>query len=156
MSDLPDDFVVTARDVDGTSPRPGSYLVDVTAYDHRDEAGTDYYVPREPLGSYAFVEIDEDLADVVRGDVPDVDGTPVIYVGSSLAKHYWRSHDSETVPVDVLGWLDDRNLTLVRGVEGDWHTWEGRPEWSDTEADLTDVEVVNMAAEMDERREGDQ
>lgn len=99
---------------------------------------------------YAFVELYDEMADVVRGELPEGDGY-VMHIGSHFGKNYYESK-SRTVPVDVLEKMHDRGLTLVRGIEGGWRSWEGRPEWSDTFIDFRDAEVVDMAVEIEERR----
>ena len=144
------DFVVSQRNVSGDRVRTG-WLVGVTGLDF--EHATDHYVPKKPLGTYALRFLDESIADHVEGEIPDVDGTPVVHIGDNFAKNFHTSHDSDPIPVDVLEWMDDNDLVLVRGVDGGWLSWEGRPEWSDSEADLSDAEAVDMAAEIVERRE---
>lgn len=109
-------------------------------------------VPSESV-EFAFVTITEDLADRVRGEIPETEGTPVMQIGTSLGKHYYTS-DSRTVPVDVLEKLEARDLTLVDDVAGGWAQWEGRPEWSETYVDFSEAEAVEMATEIAERREG--
>lgn len=111
----------------------------------------------EKVGQYAFARLDhaEGYADDVRGDRSGlaVDGTPVIYIGDSFGKHYFRAHGHESVPVDVFEALRDQGKTLVAGVDGGWANWDGRPEWSTTYLDYSDAEVVDFDALIRERRE---
>jgi hypothetical protein len=118
-----------------------------------DEAFQADYAPAAEYRSFAFVALSDDLADEVRGEAPDTSGTPVIMIGSGFGKNYYKSSD-ETVPVDVLEELRERDLTLVRGVDGGWSTWEGRPGRSESYIDFSEAEAVDMDAEIDARREG--
>lgn len=98
-------------------------------------------------GSYAFVRLDAatDSADVVRGDEPDVDGTPVAYIGDSFGKHYYTGRSTDEVPAEVVEELESNDLVLVDGFDGGWESWDGRPEFSTTYADLESVELVETA-----------
>jgi hypothetical protein len=109
---------------------------------------------RTKIGGYAFVAVDrEAIADRIRGEMPEADGKPVVYVGDSLAKHYWKSKDHTDIPVDVFEALEEKELQLIANVDGGWANWDGRPEWGETYIDFEDAEVVNQAAIIDERRE---
>lgn len=115
---------------------------------HKDHKG------RKKIGGYAFVAVDrEGIADCIRGEIPDTDGKPVVYVGVSLAKHYWTSKDHTGIPVDVIEALEENGLQLIANVDGGWANWDGRPEWSETYIDFEDAGVVDQPSIIDERRE---
>lgn len=91
--------------------------------------------------------ITEDIADEIRGEIPDVDGTPVIYIGDSGGKNYYQSHDFDELDEPVRDAIlnNDQNLVLIDNVEGGWKKWDGRPEWSENYIDFTDAEIVTEA-----------
>ena len=151
MSEQTDsDFTVTDRNVDVQHGRLGP-LVNVIGLDFENRSPN--YVPRKTLGSYAFRRCEDAMADEIRGEIQMPDGQPVIYIGDNFGKHYYRSKDFETVPVDVLEWLNANDFVLVRNVDGGWVKWEGRPEFSDSYVDFSEAEVVDMDAEIAQRRD---
>lgn len=126
-------------------------LCEPVDYDSDGRPLYDYDIISEAM-SYAFVSITDDMADYIRGEIPEVDGMPVMCIGSNFGKHYYSS-DSRTVPVDVLEKLNERDMVLVDNVGGGWENWEGRPEWSDYYIDFSDATVIDMDSEIAERRE---
>jgi hypothetical protein len=102
----------------------------------------------------AFIELGE-IADRIRGDVPRCDETPIMYIGTSTAKHYYTSHDVRDCPVDVLEWLDEHNVAVFENIEGGWSSWNGRPEFSETKIDYRNAQRVDIPSIIEERREGD-
>lgn len=106
--------------------------------------------------NFALIEIVDDMADEIRGQLPDVDGTPVMMIGDNFGKNYYNSDISRTVPVDLLEAMRDRDMVLVRNVDGGWASWGGRPEWSDTYVDFSDAEVVDMHTEIEQRRDNNE
>ena len=91
-----------------------------------------------PNNRYAFPWL---FGDRVRGGTKaDLEGV-VTYGGDSVAKNYIKSHDFSEVPAAVLEAVGERAV-VVDGVGGGWANWEGRPEWSETYIDVSDVEVV--------------
>lgn len=87
--------------------------------------------------------ITEEIADNIRGEIPDVDGTPVLYIGDSGAKNYYQSHDLSELQDGVIEIAEENGLKIITGVDGGWSSWEGRPEWSETYIDFTDSTIVN-------------
>lgn len=90
-----------------------------------------------------FKPLTEDIADKVRGDIPDVDGTPVLYIGNSGAKNYYQSHDVSELDEWVIEAAEEEGLKIIDNVDGGWSSWEGRPEWSESYIDLTDATVLD-------------
>jgi hypothetical protein len=91
-----------------------------------------------PNNTYAFPWL---VGDTVRGGTKaDLEGV-VTYGGDSVAKNYIKSHDTGEVPAEVLEAVGDRAV-VVAGVTGGWANWEGRPEWSETYIDVSEVEVL--------------
>jgi hypothetical protein len=89
--------------------------------------------------TYAFHAV---TGDRIRGGTKvDIEGT-VTYVGDSLNKHYVRSHDFDEVPQEVIDKVTERGLTVLKDVEGDWASWNGRPEFSNSYVDISDAEPV--------------
>ena len=87
---------------------------------------------------YAFPYV---FGDQIRGgNKADLEGL-VTYGGDSLQKHYISSNDFSEVPDDVIAAVGE-HAVVAKGVDGGWSSWEGRPEWSDTFVDLSDVEIV--------------
>lgn len=157
-----DDDGFTLRDVtvracgrDGVE----AYVADVTLWHRRETPQGTETTGSENAGRYAFVRLDhaEESVDVVRGDTDslDADYPAVLHVGSSPGNPFYRSHDEETVPVDVLEEVRDSGLSLVEGVGGGWESWDGRPEWSDTYLDVTAAEAVDLTARIQARRDDD-
>lgn len=103
---------------------------------------------RKQAGTYGFAVVTDDAADRVTG-VPDVEGTPIIYVGSNVGKHYWDSKATDSVPADLIRYLHNSGYQLVEGVDGGWIRWEGRPEWSDTYMDAEGWTAVSLADRSD-------
>jgi len=101
---------------------------------------------------FALVTISDDMADEIRGDLPDVDGTAVMLIGEHFGKNYHQS-SRRTVPVDLLETMRDNDMVIVRGVSGGWANWDGRPEWSERYVDFNDAEVVDMNEEIKDRRD---
>jgi hypothetical protein len=131
------------------------YYAEVEMTTLRDRGEINEPVGTEVIGGYAFVALDDGSADVLRGEIPDVDGTPVVYTGSSLPSNYPEPGALDTVPVDVLEALDERDLIPLDGVEAGWQSWEGRPEWSTTYVDVSDATPADLEAMIDERRDDD-
>jgi hypothetical protein len=98
-----------------------------------------------------FVELG-DIADKIRGNVPDCEGTPIMFIGDSTAKHYYRSHDPRDCPVDVLEWLENSSYAVFENIDGGWSPWEGRPEFSDTEINYRNATRVDLPSIINERR----
>ncbi|MFC4357768.1 hypothetical protein ACFO0N_07380 [Halobium salinum] len=93
-------------------------------------------------GSYAFKVVDEGAADDLQGDIPNTDGTPVVYVGDNLGKHYWDGDGAHDLPELLVAELEDMGYSVLANVDGGWADWGGRPEFSDSYLDVTDAEVV--------------
>jgi hypothetical protein len=112
-------------------------------------------VGQKHVGGWQMIELAEaaERADVVRGDVPDDDGVPIMYVGNPGAKHYYNGHDPEGIDVDVLEWIRDSKYTLYENVEGGWESWDGRPEFSKTRLNLRDASKADVDAMIAERRD---
>lgn len=123
--------------------------------ENEDPNGVPQLYRQDTAGQYAILRLDHrEVADQVRGSLPDVDGAVVMHTGDNFGKHYYRSHDETTLPVDVLEALADEGVeVLLRNVDGGWQNWDGRPEWSTTYVDYSDAEVVRIEDEIDERRE---
>jgi hypothetical protein len=102
---------------------------------------------------HTFLPVADPNTDVIRGDVPETEHTPVIYVGDSLSGRYPAAADIADIPADVLETLRDADVTLLDGTDAGWHNWDGRPEWSDTYIDFDDAEVVDVAGIIAERGE---
>ena len=92
---------------------------------------------------WKFVTINDQLADRIRGDLPEEarDQHPVMFVGTGK-KHYYTSKNTDKLDDAVLEALADSPYVLVENVDGGWNRWEGRPEFSDTYADLREARVV--------------
>jgi hypothetical protein len=135
-----DDFTVTSREIRVAGGRRGP-LVTVIGLDFENRTPT--YVPRKTLGKYALLKLKPEIADIQRGEIPDVDGTPVTCIGTNFAKYYYRSHDNRTVPTDVRDWMDENNLVLIKNVDGGWQSWGGRPEFSTSYIDYRDATIVS-------------
>lgn len=135
-----------------------AYLATVEVLEYVDSgfAGEGRVISDFPAATkeFAVVTVSEDLADEVRGEIPDVDGTPVMVVGTHFGKNFYQS-DGRTVPVDLLEKLRERDMVLVRDVDGGWASWDGRPEWSESFIDFSEAEAVDMGAEIAERRDGE-
>jgi len=107
-------------------------------------------------GTYGFAVVSNDAADTVLG-VPDVEETPIIYVGDNVGKHYWDSkpmsgtRSLDPVPVDLIRHLHNNGYQLLEDVEGGWENWEGRPEWSDTYLDAEGWTAVSLSDVVDTR-----
>ena len=145
----------TVRDVRVSDTRRGLF-VEVTLHYLDEKNGRKMLKGREKVGQYAFVRLDRDnLADNVLGDVPDADGPVLAYIGSSFGKHYYTSHSRDGMPYDVYEQLVARDVTLLDDVDGGWHRWEGRPEFSEDYIDFRDAEPVDMAEIIEERRDDD-
>jgi len=131
------------------------YVVEVVLTDWEETTHGDKPQGRRKVGQFAFVRLDhaERAADSVRGERPDTEGTPVTYIGDSFGKHYYQSHSHEDIPVDVFEALSEDGLDLVTGVGGGWSNWDGRPEWSESYLGYDDAEVVDLGAEIADRRE---
>jgi hypothetical protein len=145
----------TIRDVRATNTRKG-LIVEVTLHYLEEKRGQKVLKGREKVGQYAFVRLDRDnLADNVLGEVPDTDGPVMAYIGSGFGKHYYTSHSRDGLPVDVYEQLSERGATLLENVDGGWHRWGGRPEFSEDYIDFSEAEAVDMAAIIEERRNDD-
>ena len=112
-------------------------------------------VHQERLKQFGFIKLESvaKRVDVVRGEVPEDDGTPIMFIGNNLAKHYWTSHDVEGCDVDILEWVDDSQYTLYEEVDGGWDHWGGRPEFSDNYVDFSEAEETDPTPIIEERRE---
>jgi len=89
----------------------------------------------------AFRPADNQYADVVRGDVPDVP-EPVVYIGNHIGKNYYPSKNIEELDGDVIEAVTNAGHSIVGPVEAGWSSWNGRPEFSDTRADFSDADVL--------------
>jgi hypothetical protein len=89
--------------------------------------------------------VTEEIADEIRGKIPDVDGTPVVYIGDSPNKHYYQSHDLDELDDAIVDAIlnNSLDLVLVDGADGGWKRWDGRPEWSESYIDFSEAEVVS-------------
>ena len=90
-----------------------------------------------------FVTINNEVADYIRGELPDgaEEHHPVMFVGTGR-KHYYTSKDTEKLEEAVLERFADSPYVLVENVDGGWKRWDGRPEFSETYADLRNARVV--------------
>lgn len=87
-----------------------------------------------------FKPISGDIADTIKGDIPNVDGTPVIYLGDTRGdNNHYSSSNVEELEQWMFDAVEENDLTIIDNVDGGWETWEGRPEWSDTYTDLTEA-----------------
>lgn len=88
--------------------------------------------------------ITDDIADYIRGELPETDGEPVLYIGDSGGKHYYRSHDLSELDDWVIEAAEEHGLTIIDNVDGGWETWDGRPEWSESYIDFNDAEIATL------------
>jgi len=149
---------VTTRELRVSSAHGRGLFAEVKLHHFDDDDDQYGKTPKgtEKVGQYAFVRLDRDnVADEVRGDVPDADGPVLTYIGSSFGKWFYRSRDREGIPVDVYEELVDHGATLLDDVDGGWSNWDGRPEWSETYVDVSEAETVDMAEVIEERRDED-
>lgn len=111
------------------------------------EHGHTTVVSSDQMGRYAFRRADsEHIADRVRGELPDIDEIPLVYIGDNFGKHYNTGHDVDEIPEDVLKQLGEKGMVVLDPVEGGWAQWEGRPEWSETYIDFSESEPVSVEA----------
>ena len=89
----------------------------------------------------AFRPADNQYADTVKGDVPDVPN-PVVYIGDHIGKNYYPSKNVEKVDNEVIEAVTNAGHSIVGPVEAGWKSWEGRPEFSDTQADFSEARVL--------------
>jgi len=135
----------TERDVELTHTDSGHYVARVTLMESTYNEQYGAWEPSQPerVGQYAFVPLDADwVADRIRGEVVETEGTPAGYIGNSTGKHYYQPADHDELPADVLAAMRDAGLTLVDGFEGGWADWDGRPEWSESYLDVSETSVV--------------
>lgn len=146
---MSDDRPVVAREIQArpVDPPGKGYYVSVQLLDQHG-------LPNGHL-TWAFAKTSfvTEVCDYVRGEVPETDGTPVMYIGDSFGNYYYTSSATSGIDVDVLEWLVDKGLALIEGVDGGWESWEGRPEFSDKYVDFREAEVVNVESIIDERRD---
>jgi hypothetical protein len=147
-------MVQTSREVDVRYEEySNSYVAEVKLHHIEEKHGFETATGTEKAGQYVFVKINDETADTLRGELPEIDGTPVVYIGNSAGKHYYYSRDHTEIPVDVYEALESRGLTILSDVGGGWSNWDGRPEWSETYIDLTDSQPVNNSEIIDQRQE---
>jgi len=147
---------VTTREVRVSDHGEGPLVNVEVHYFDEHEYGRKQPKGSEKVGQYAFARLDRDnVADVVRGNLPDADGPVYAYIGRHFGVNCYRSKDREGIPVDVYEELTAHGATLLDGVDGGWSNWDGRPEWSETYIDVTDAETVDMTEIIDERRDDD-
>lgn len=72
------------------------------------------------------------------GNKKDIEGK-VTYVGDNLSKHYITSSDMGEVPGEVSEAVPD-TFTVVDNIDGGWASWDGRPEFSTSYIDISDME----------------
>jgi hypothetical protein len=151
----PDEADYSTRQIEasGYAPYEICLRVRIDHFRERDAIGPKH-LGTDSGGQYAFVKLgDERITDHREGELPETEGAPVAYIGDNLGKYYYRSKDHESVPVDVLEWLQERGYSLVTGVDGGWKHWDGRPEWSENYIDFSEVEAVDMDSIIAERRD---
>jgi len=89
----------------------------------------------------AFRPADDQYADCVRGNIPNVP-KPVVYIGDHIGKHYYSSKDVGGLDGAVIDAVTEAGHSIVGPVEAGWESWNGRPEFSDTYADFSDADVL--------------
>jgi hypothetical protein len=69
------------------------YLVELVLWEATEKNYDGEWANPRPnvIGKYALKIIDEEMADVIRGEIPDTDGTPVMFIGNSFGKHFLRN-----------------------------------------------------------------
>jgi hypothetical protein len=122
-----------------------------------EDRGKKRIIGHKNVGGWQVVELADaaESADVVRGDVPDDedDGIPIMYIIDPGAKHFYNGHNVENIDVDVLEWIRDSKYVLYENADGGWHSWNGRPEFSDTRLDLREASKVDVDGMIAERRD---
>jgi len=79
--------------------------------------------------------------DKIRGgNKADLEGK-YAYTGDSSTNNYISESSLDEVPDAVLDAAQDHG-TIVRNVDGGWDSWDGRPEFSTTYIDVSDMELV--------------
>jgi hypothetical protein len=92
-----------------------------------------------------FKPLSGDIADTIKGDIPDVNGTPVIYLGDTRGNtNHYTSADLDELEQWMFDAVKENDLVIIENVDGGWETWEGRPEWSDTYIDYTEATPANQ------------
>jgi|GEM_PF-6234080 len=95
--------------------------------------------PIEGIETYHFSKIS--TVNTIRGDVPS---NALVYCGDKSSKWYPREADISEVPSSVIQALEERGYTVITGIDAGWAEWDGRPEWSETYADVSDAERVTF------------
>jgi len=130
----------TKRNTELTRVNTGGYIAEVELlHFNRTDYPTDEFAGKEKIGQYAFVRMPDLPADHIKGELPDVDGTPVVYVGNTLNQKVAHNNakDTGSLPKNVREKLSGSGLVLLDGVDFGWETWDGRPEWSESYVDYT-------------------
>jgi hypothetical protein len=80
-------------------------------------------------------------ADEIRGGTKaDVEGC-YVYTGENSANNYPSESPLEEVPNAVLDAAQEHG-TIVRNVDAGWASWDGRPEFSTSYVDITEMDIV--------------
>jgi uncharacterized Fe-S cluster-containing radical SAM superfamily protein len=87
---------------------------------------------------YAFAPL---TADRIRGGTKaDCEGC-YAYVGETKMSNYVSEQSLAEVPDTVLEAAKEYG-TIVTNVDGGWASWDGRPEFSTSYVDISDMEIV--------------
>lgn len=74
------------------------------------------------------------------GNKADIEGL-YCYTGDSGATHYISESSLDEVPDAVLDAAQELG-TIVTDVDGGWASWDGRPEFSKSYVDISEMEIV--------------
>ena len=109
---------------------------------------------RKKVEQYGFIKLKAvaDQVGRVRGEVPEADGEPVMFIGRGLSKHYWASRHVSECDIDVLEWLEESQYTVFHGVDGGWKDWNGQPEFDSKYVDFRGSEPYNLSDAIERRR----
>lgn len=86
---------------------------------------------------YTFAPV---TADKIRGGTEtDIEGL-YVYVGNSMMNNYPAENSLDSVPQNVIDAVADK-VTLVENIDSGWYSWDGRPEFSTSYVDISEMEI---------------